>query len=264
MNRYLHALSRFGLLLALCASVSSRAEESPSFTSIVIDDVKHELSAPSRWERDDWQDIGWASLAVVGTSVVADKPVRDYMLKQNQDNKFWLQVERFGREYAAGTIGAFLVAGTLGEDETSLRVAQDAISASLISSGIIGTTVKTVVGRSRPLTNKGTYHFAPFSDYNSSFFSGHSTQAFTLASVIAQHYEATWVDVTAYGLATLAATARTYHDKHFASDVVAGAIVGIWVGRSVVEHNRTLRSTRVAILPETAPGYVGVRLVSRF
>ena len=230
---------------------------------MVWDDVTHVLSAPSRWEQDEWQTAGWTSLAVVGTVALIDKPVRDYMVKQDQSNKFWLNADKFGREYAFGTLGVFFVAGLLG-DETSMQVTQDVVAASIISSAIIGVSVKTVVGRSRPLANRGTTHFAPFSDSNSSFFSGHSTQAFTLAAVISESYHETWIDVAAYGTATLVAIGRTYHDKHFASDVLAGAVVGTLVGKSVVAHNKELRGNTLSITPAISPDMVGVQFSGKF
>lgn len=249
--------------LLISSSSSAFAEGSISYPAMVWDDITHVLSAPTRWEKDEWQTAGWSSLAVLGTVAVIDKPVRDYMVKQDQNSQAWLQVEKFGREYAVGVTGAFFVAGLVG-DETSMHVAQDVVSASIISSAIIGVATKTVVGRSRPLQNKGTTNFAPFTDMNSSFFSGHTTQAFTLAAVISETYDETWIDVTAYGLATLAGVARTYHDKHFASDVLAAAIVGTLVGKSVVAHNKDLRSNKLTMLPALSQGMVGVQVVGRF
>lgn len=249
--------------LLISSSSSAFAEGSISYPALVWDDITHELSAPTRWEKDEWQTAGWTSLAVLGTVAVIDKPVRNYMVKQDQNNQAWLQVEKFGREYAVGITGAFFVAGLVG-DETSMHVAQDVVSASIISSAIIGVGTKTVVGRSRPLENKGTTHFAPFTDMNSSFFSGHTTQAFTLAAVISETYDKTWIDVTTYSLATLVGVARTYHDKHFASDVLAAAIVGHLVGKSVVAHNKDLRGNKLTVLPALSQGMVGIQVAGRF
>lgn len=256
-------ISALASALLLTLSSHAHAADSISYPAMVWDDVTYELSAPARWEKSDWQQVGWESLAVLGTFAVIDKPVRDYMVKQDQNSKAWLQVEKFGREYAVGTISVFFVAGLLG-DETSMHVTQDVVAASLISSGIIGVATKTVVGRSRPLANQGTSHFAPFTDMNSSFFSGHATQAFTLAAVIADSYDATWIDVTAYSLASLAAVARTYHDKHFASDILTGAIVGTLVGKSVVAHNKDLRGNTLLITPVASSSMLGLQVAGNF
>ncbi len=173
-------------------------------------------------------------------------------------------MERLGAQYAAGVVGGFYLFGALADDETSMQVAQDGIAASLIASGIVTPAIKLVAGRSRPRDDEGVYHFKPFSKANASFPSGHTTEAFALASVIANHYDETWVSYTSYSIASLVGLARTYHDAHFASDVLAGAIIGTLVGKSVVAHNGALHTGKVVLLPELAPGLIGVRIAGRF
>jgi PAP2 superfamily len=72
------------------------------------------------------------------------------------------------------------------------------------------------------------------------------------------------VKYSSYTVASLVGVARSYHDAHFASDVLAGALVGTLVGQSVVEHNRPVRSVKVVLLPEITPELTGVRLVGSF
>ena len=99
---------------------------------------------------------------------------------------------------------------------------------------------------------------------NSSFPSGHTTEAFALASVIADHYQESWVGYASYSVAGLVGIARSYHGAHFASDVLAGALIGTLVGKSVVAHNNQLRAGKVVMLPEIGPGMIGVRLTRNF
>lgn len=251
------------LLLALCSAHKADATEL-SYGKILVDDVKHVMTAPARWDEAEWHNAGWASLTVIGTALVIDRPLRDEMRKHSGDKALITQVERFGAQYAAGVIGGFYVVGALSDDNNAIQVAQDGIAASLIASGIITPAIKLVVGRSRPRDDAGIYHFKPFSYANSSFPSGHTTEAFALASVIANHYEATWITCTSYGIASLVGLARAYHHAHFASDIVAGAIIGSLVGKSVVAHNAELRSGKVVLLPEAGPGLIGIRIAARF
>ncbi len=251
------------LLLALCLVHKVGATEL-SYPEILIDDVTHVVSAPARWEDAEWRQAGWASLAVVGTALLIDRPLRDEMRRHTGDNSFITQVERFGSQYAVGVVGGFYLVGALADDENSLQVARDGIAASLIASGIVTPAIKLVAGRSRPRANAGVYNFKPFSDTNSSFPSGHTTEAFALASVIANHYDETWVTCTSYSIAGLVGLARTYHDAHFASDVLAGAMIGTLVGKSVVAHNTALRSGKVALLPVVARGLIGIRIAGSF
>ena len=250
-------------LLALCFAHKAGAVEL-SYPEILIDDVEHVVTAPARWEEAEWRQAGWASLAVVGTALVVDRPLRDEMRRHSGDSAFITQVERFGAQYAAGVIGGFYVAGMLTDDEKSMQVAQDGIAASLIASGLVTPAIKLVSGRSRPRADEGVYHFKPFSDTNSSFPSGHTTEAFALASVVANHYDDTWVTCTSYSIAGLVGLARTYHHAHFASDVVAGAMIGTLVGKSVVAHNATLRTGKLVLLPEMGGGLIGVRIAGSF
>ncbi len=250
-------------LLALCLAHKAAAADL-SYPEIVIDDVKHVVGAPARWDEAEWLQAGWASLAVVGTALVIDRPLRDEMRRHTGDNTFITQVERFGAQYAAGVVGGFYLAGVLTDDQTSIQVAQDGIAASLIASGIITPAIKLVAGRSRPRADQGIYYFKPFSSNNSSFPSGHTTEAFALAAVVSDHYDASWVSYTSYSIAGLVGLARTYHHAHFASDVLAGAMIGTLVGKSVVAHNRTLRSDKLVLVPEIAPGMMGMRLTGSF
>lgn len=260
-------LLRLAAALALLAlALSVRAEDTLwDLPAIVSDDAVHVLSAPARWEQDDWQNLGLGVLAIAGVSLALDRPVRDEMRRHAPNNNVFIkQVERFGAEYAVATAGAFFLAGTLGDDERSRQVTEDIVSASLIATGLITPAIKLVAGRARPYANKGIYYFKPFSDSNASFPSGHTTEAFALASVIANHYEDTWVSVASYSIAGMVGLARTYHDSHFASDVVAGAMIGTLTGKSVVAHNRERRTGKVVLLPDIAPGQYGLRLAGAF
>jgi hypothetical protein len=250
------------ILLAL-ASNSFAADPTPAYTTLFVGDVKHELTAPARWQQQQWQQFGWATLAVVGTAVLVDRPLRDEMRRHSGNSKFMHDIERFGAQYSLGVLGGFFVAGTLGDNDKALSVAQDGLTASIIASGIVTPAIKFVAGRSRPIQNTGVYHFRPFSG-NASFPSGHTTQAFAVASVISAHYDQTWVKCTSYSVASLVGLARSYHQAHFASDVVAGALIGSLVGQSVVEYNQQRRAGKIALLPDTSSGGIGLRLAGNF
>ena len=236
------------------------------YPELVWDDAKTVATAPTYWEKTEWQNVGWASLAVLGTAIVADAPVRDFMRQQPRNNSFLNSVENFGTTYAFGTMGAFFLVGKMTDDVRAEHVAEDAVAASLISA-TINQTLKVTVNRSRPRDDVGTSDFQGFTglNNNSSFPSGHTTEAFALASVIASSYEEDWVSYAAYSVAGLVGVARMYNDAHFASDVTASAIIGTYVGRSVVKHNKHLRKNNLVFLPELLPdGGAGIRVVGLF
>lgn len=264
---YKHLLCAGSFLLSL--SCAAHADDTPpSYPAILTDDVRHVLTSPVRWQEQEWQNLGLAAVGVIGVAAILDRPVRDEMRRHApNNNRFLLNVERFGAEYSLGVLGGFYLAGAIGNNDKAASVAQDGLAASLIASGIVTPAIKFITGRARPRENAGIAKFQPFSighTLNSSFPSGHPTQAFALASVISGHYDDLWVKYSSYTVAGLVGVARSYHDAHFASDVLAGALVGTLVGQSVVEHNRTVRSGKVVLLPEITPELTGVRLVGSF
>ena len=65
----------------------------------------------------------------------------------------------------------------------------------------------------------------------------HSASAFATATVLQRHYG--WkVGVPAAVLAAYVATARVHDNKHYLSDVVFGAAMGIAAQRTVTLHSR--------------------------
>ena len=91
-----------------------------------------------------------------------------------------------------------------------------------------------------------------------SFPSGHASATFATAMVLEDHYG--WkVGVPAFAAAVYTAASRVTDDKHWASDVVFGAFLGIASARTVTLH---IRQTKVSIAPMAVPGGGGV-LVSR-
>ncbi len=102
--------------------------------------------------------------------------------------------------------------------------------------GTVGLTslLKHLIGRPRPsIVDSGAAAWGPsFEDGYSSFPSGHASLTFTLAAVLASYYP-TWRGVW-YGIAGLVAISRIYLDLHFASDIMAGAVLGLIVAWGVL------------------------------
>lgn len=87
-----------------------------------------------------------------------------------------------------------------------------------------------------------------------SFPSGHAASSFATATVLQSHYG--WkAGVPAYAVATWIAASRMQTSRHYLSDVVAGATLGILAGRSItIGHG----SAKFAVSPMAAPGGAGV------
>lgn len=69
---------------------------------------------------------------------------------------------------------------------------------------------------------------------SNSFPSGHSIEAFAIATVFERRYrDHKWVPLVAYGVATLIGFSRITLQSHFPSDVFIGSAIGYTVGRYV-------------------------------
>lgn len=223
---------------------ADHAAAHPSFPHLLVVDLRDVLGAPLTWNQRQWGLFG-LSVAGVGVAALADGSIRDHEARDH--NHLADQVARiaesFGAEDAVGVIGAFYVAGLVTDNPRTRMVAEDSAAASLLSGVIVVPVLKYATGRRRPRDTARTFDFQPFSG-SSSFPSGHAAEAFTVASVVASEYDSPWIKGASYGTATLVAFARVHHNAHFASDVTAGAILGTFVGHSVVRVNRRERSER--------------------
>lgn len=130
-------------------------------------------------------------------------------------------------------LGATLVGGELLGDARGLRTGLAALGG-IAAVGLATQAGKLVVGRSRPYTGDGPFRFRPFSG-NASFPSGHTSLAFSVAGAIDALSDRPELVVPAYVLAGGAGLSRIYDDKHWLSDVTAGALLGEELSRGVTK-----------------------------
>lgn len=98
----------------------------------------------------------------------------------------------------------------------------------------------------------------PDGSSNTSFPSGHSSGSFATATVIQRHFG--WrLGGPAYGLASYVAASRLNENKHYLSDVVFGAAVGILVGRTVTFG---VGQSKFQVSPAVVPAGAGLRVSS--
>jgi len=141
--------------------------------------------------------------------------------------------------YAASALGDFgliwvvfallrALRGRPNDDRAALR----AIVATGVESVLVNAGLKSVFQRRRP--PPPTEHPLPFRQpITSSFPSGHATAAFCAATLLADGDD---LAPLYFATAAVVATSRIHVRIHHASDVAAGAVVGLvlgWIGRAV-------------------------------
>ncbi len=183
--------------------------------------------------------------AAVLSSFFLDKSVRRGVQKNKTPERDAIfNIDRYYGtiEYTAGSILMLYGAGLLA-DNRKIRKAGLHVMQAYLYTGIFTVVVKDIVGRARPNMNEGPLSFSPFrfKERNRAFFSGHASTTFAISTVIAHEVDHLLWKALWYGAAGLVAGARIYQDKHWLSDVLAGALVGYAIGNFVSRQNYDLR-----------------------
>ena len=226
---------------------------SPNYSSINKDyfinyfkDAGKIITSPTRFNTKNWL----TATAVVGTTsflFTQDITVHDFFQKHktydlNNVTKYALQP--WGNIYSISTIGLFYLQGTFFKNDKSKETSLLGLEAILLSSGI-AQIPKITLRRYRPYQLDPADSWRWFGKFNNnSFYSGHTTASFALATIMAYEYsDHKWVPVVAYSIATLTGLSRIYDNKHWSSDVFLGATMGILIGKFIYKtHHKVIIS----------------------
>lgn len=246
-NRPFHA----ALLLALALAPVAAAAQPADTTKISTD--------PLFTRRDGWMAIGF--LATTAAMWPLDERIAKRLQDEtNQSNQFFKDAAT-GFELIAAP-GAYIIGGTLygvGRLTGNEKMADLGWHGTeAVAVGTVGYIVlKGVFGRARPETvdadDPRQYQFGrgfkggPYA----SFPSGHTTTAFAAASAVTAETSrwwprSTWIIAPAmYGGATMVGLSRMYNNKHWASDVALGALLGTLSGLKVVRYHHSHPDNRL-------------------
>jgi membrane-associated phospholipid phosphatase len=186
-------------------------------------------------------DARWLAPLGLGTAalIATDRSTGDEIAESRQQLNASRIVSYAGSGYGVGGVALtfYLVGRATNDDrarETGLLGAE-----ALIDGAIVVTGIKEIAQRRRPLAASGR---ADFFDGGSSFPSGHSIAAWSLATVIANEYhDRPLVQVAAYGIAGAVSLSRFTGEQHYLSDVLVGSALGYGIGRYVyhAHHRKT-------------------------
>ncbi len=217
------------------------------FLKNLTSDFGKVIVSPKDWDK---KDIGTFAL-VLGTGLLlysVDQDIKQGFRGEtpNEAAKFITSLGNGGT--LAGLAAVLYVGGEVSNNDGLRKTALLSFE-SLLTSGIIVRGMKIIVGRARPQTEEPYNTFDPFSlksNYNS-FPSGHSAAAFSVAAVIASQSKDANVDFVAYSLATFIAMSRIYQNKHWASDIFIGSVIGYVVGKKICALNRERNPNKVQL-----------------
>jgi len=198
------------------------------------DDLKHVPRRNSAY----WLAGGGALALAVHP---ADHSINAHLVNKSSDS-WWVPGHIIGSTpvVLGGAFAAYF-AGRMSGTRWVQHLGMDEIEATILASAF-SEGIKLAVRRERPVEVNGnqspTY----------SFPSGHATLTFAAATVLQQHlgYKAA---IPTYTVASYVAMSRLHDNRHYASDVVFGAALGIVVGRSVTWHGRNFYASPM-LLPD--------------
>lgn len=131
--------------------------------------------------------------------------------------------ERMGNHYIVpGVIAGLAVTGQIVNNRRFEQFSYSLVQGYIVNN-LLTTGLKEAVGRTRPNEHDDL-----------SFPSGHTSNAFTWATILS-HYYGKMAAIPAFGVATFIAWSRLNVDAHYTSDVIFGAFLGYVVGRTVVQ-----------------------------
>ena len=126
-----------------------------------------------------------------------------------------------------GLLGTGLVSG---KDEITRSGGRLALTLAL--AGAASGAAKLALGRIRPSESPDADGYMPFSGQEA-MPSGHTTIAFALATALADDIQRTWASVGLYTMAAGVGWSRINDNRHWLSDVAAGAVLGITTAKVV-------------------------------
>jgi membrane-associated phospholipid phosphatase len=219
------------------------AQPAPSWKHVpgyLLQDQKAFWSSPFHMTKADakW----WIIFGGAGAGLVAgDKWIARQLPNTTGQVSVGSKLSNIGAIYTLGGIDAGLYGLGMLRHDDHMRQTSILGAEALGGAFILDTVLKGLTQRQRPTEGNGSGSFfkgkGRIWDSGSSFPSGHSMEAWALASVIAHQYpNSRIVPIAAYGLATTVSLSRIAAQKHFSSDVVIGAALGYFIGDYVTRH----------------------------
>jgi len=195
------------------------------------------LTYPLRMDGKDVKNLLLVSGISYGLMSMENK-IQNELINMNYD-KIGDVVEPLGvtdrKFYQA--MGALYVYGLISKDNKLKKMPMLLIEATLFNTTLTK-CFKYTFGRPRPSYGEEWSEFVPFSGHDA-FPSGHTSTAFTIATVISTQYPSRLVKMTSYSIAGLIGLQRLHTNAHRMSDVFAGTVLGIWVGNTVCSLDKS-------------------------
>lgn len=209
-----------------------------------IVDIKDVALAPKRFNDKQWLTTG---IFLGGTSIIysQDRQLNKFFQDNRTDFTDQLSGALFDPwgdgYYSVPLVGGLFLYGHFNKKPREKSIAITTAKAMAVSAVYIS-TMKKIFHRHRPNkypANPFAWEGPSLSHEHNAFPSGHTVIAFTVASVLGSEYkDKPFIPITLYSLAGFTAASRLNDNKHWVSDVVAGALLGYGIGKLVYNNDK--------------------------
>lgn len=186
----------------------------------------------------DWLRLGLVGAGLIAASAAMDNRV-DSVAKRFVDRNWVKGGVKVGSALPFLAIGGAALAAFGASDPKLSDAGFAAVEAGGTAFAAV-TGLKYLVGRARPTNELGSKKFKFLSSESGydSFPSGHTIEAWAVATPFAEAYQAPWL----YGVAALTNLARIGSRQHWLSDTVAGSLLGYGIGQFFYQSSRAPKS----------------------
>ncbi len=225
------------------------------------DDFFNISRSPKAWKKKDV--FTFSAIAASGILFYTfDREIQEYIIERRSNSSY--ELSELASTLGNGVFLLALMSGIYvsGEafEKKSLRKTALLCLESWAITGIIVSGMKFATGRARPKIEEGASSHHPFSlsSRYHSFPSGHASSAFAVATTVAENSDEVYVDVLAFGLATLAALSRVHDNEHWFSDIFIGSTLGYFVAKKISGLNKRRDSQESKLELILCPGKKGI------
>jgi membrane-associated phospholipid phosphatase len=233
------------------------------------------VSSPATAWAEEGDPPGWSYLHDGGAlpffwGALAARLSIDTWLRPPPTPRFWFREDQVGLPeatwetpgWAVTAAGAAVIGGIALSDDRARWNHAKGLAQTLATGAALTAAIKVTFGRRRPdYLGPG---LGRFGGENRSFLSGHSVQAFEIAtySILYLHEHGfsddfSWTHGFAYaGItagASLIAAERVYHHRHHLSDVLAGATLGTALAIAFFAYQESRVSADLAVIAPPPP-----------
>jgi membrane-associated phospholipid phosphatase len=151
---------------------------------------------------------------------------------------------------AAGTVLILLLLGTLFRNRKLKKISKEALM-TIIAGGLLVNILKYMISRLRPDVNMMPYQFFnwaswingnqsinPFKSASASLPSGHAIVSVGVAFSFYYGYKNKFIRLLAITYALILSCSRVYGTRHWLSDIILAAFLGVLVAKTIYEINK--------------------------